>query len=230
MSKNDPQWIDRGLAASERALALDPQEAEVLTGRAWMSYAEKLYDEAVRQAKQAIEKKPDCEGAYNILGRALFASDRFEEAADLAYRAVEANGDDYNVYIPYSLALRRLDRTAELDDLEQKQVVALEGQLELAPDDVRARILLAGRYAILKREDDAVRQTEMAVALRSGDSNILYNAACNFGILGRKREALDMLKRACDAGFCDFVWVVRDPDLACIREDPEFVALCAQES
>ena len=139
LNKNDPRWIERGLAASERALALDPQAAEVLAGRAWMSYAEKQYDEAVRHAKRAIERKPDCDGAYNILGRALFASDRFEEAADLVDRAVEANGDDYNVYIPYSLALRRLDRTAELDDLEQKHVAALERQLELAPDDVRAR-------------------------------------------------------------------------------------------
>ncbi|MCZ6714499.1 MAG: protein kinase [Deltaproteobacteria bacterium] len=229
-SKNDPQWIDRGLAASERALALDPQEAEVLTGRAWMSYAEKQYDEAVRYAKRAIERKPDCDGAYNILGRALFASDRFEEAANLVDRAVEANGDDYNVYIPYSLALRRLDRTAELDDLEQKHVAALERQLELAPDDVRARILLAGRYAILKREEEAIRQVEMAVALRPGDSNILYNAACTFGLLGRKRETLDMMKRARDSGYSDFVWMARDPDLACVHEDPEFLALFNQES
>ncbi len=229
LSKNDPQWIERGLAASERALALDPEAAEVLTGRAWMSYAEKQYDEAVRNAKQAIERKPDCEGAYNILGRALFASDRFEEAADLVDRAIEANGDDYNVYVPYTLALNRLDRKAQYEDLCQKQMAALERQLELAPDDVRARILLASRYADMKREEEAVRQTEMAVALRPGDSNILYNAACTFGLLGRKREALDMLKRACDVGFRDFVWAARDPDLACVHEDPEFLALCSQE-
>ena len=123
-----------------------------------MYYAQKQYGEAVRFAKRAIERKPDCEGAYNILGRALFASDRFAEAADLVGAAMEANGDDYNVYIPYTLALEKVNRPDVLADVRQRFMSALERQLELAPDDVRARILLANQYASLERGNDAVRE------------------------------------------------------------------------
>ena len=63
----------------------------------------------------------------------------------------------------------------------------------------------------------------------AGDSNILYNAACTYGILGRKSDALDMLKRACELGYGDFDWAARDPDLACLHDDPEFQVLCRQE-
>ena len=65
-----PEWIERGLAACERALALDQHSAEVLAARARIVYAQKKYDQAVRYAQSAIERKADCEGAYNVLGRA----------------------------------------------------------------------------------------------------------------------------------------------------------------
>ena len=38
----------------------------------------------VRVVAQAIARKPDCEGAYYLLGRALFAAGRYQEVADIA--------------------------------------------------------------------------------------------------------------------------------------------------
>ena len=216
------RWIERGLTACDRAIALDPHAAEVLAARARVYYAEKKYEQAARYAHMAIERKPDCEGAYNILGRALFASDRWEEAAALVDRALEANGDDYNTYIPYGNALARLGRTDAVNRLVERQIAALEQQLELVPEDVRARILLANRYASFGRRDDAVRQLETAVALRPNDGNVLYNAACTYGLLGAVAEALATFKRAVDAGYGNMEWAARDNDLICLHEQPEF--------
>jgi non-specific serine/threonine protein kinase len=99
LREQSQKWIERGLTACDRALALDDQAPEVLVARARVFYAQKRYDEAVRYAQRAIDRKSDCEGAYNILGRALFSSDRSQEAAAIVERALEANGDDYNTYI-----------------------------------------------------------------------------------------------------------------------------------
>jgi hypothetical protein len=69
--------------------------------------------------------------------------------------------------------LGRLQRTDERMGLMRRMVVTLEKQLEIVPEDVRARILLAGQYAELpERAEDAIRQLQTAVALRS-DSNVL---------------------------------------------------------
>ena len=219
------RWIDRGLAACERAMALDPGRAEVLAARARMYYAQQKYDDSVAYARLAIERKPDCEGAYNVLGRAYFASDRFEEAALIVEQALEANGDDYNTYIPFRVSLDRLGRKTEALRVRERQTRALERQLELVPDDVRARILLAVEYASLGRTADAVAQLERAVHLRPDDGNTLYNASCVYGILGRAAEALAMLRRAVTAGYANFDWVRRDPDLALLRDDAEFKRL-----
>lgn len=221
----NPEWLEKAEAACLRALELDPQLADALVARARIFYAQQQYDEAVRSAQQAIDRKPDCEGAYNVLGRAYFASGRFKEAADLIERAVEANGDDYNVYIPYTNALDRLGKTDVARRFREMEMLVLERQLEMAPEDVRARVLLAADYANVGRPDDAMRHAEMAVALRPSDSSVLYNAACTFGVLGKKAEALEMLKRAKAAGYSNNDWPRQDPDLTCLHDDPEFVAL-----
>ncbi len=210
------------------ALALEPSLAEALAARARLFYAEKKFDDAIRYAWLAIERKSDCEHAYNVLGRSYFAAGRYQEAADLAERAIETSGDDYNVYIPYRLAIERLGQMDRALELRKRELGVLEKQLELVPEDVRARILLAGSYASLGQADDAVRHLETAVALRPNDTNVLYNAACTYGILQRKKEALEMVRKAIAAGYANPEWTARDPDLACIRDDPEFQRLTAR--
>ncbi|HKN61809.1 MAG TPA: protein kinase, partial [Candidatus Acidoferrales bacterium] len=136
--EQNPKWIERGLAACDRATALAPDLPEVLVARARLCYAQKKYEEAALLAWRAIERKPDCDGAWNILGRAYFASGRYEEAVDLAERALEFNGDDYNTYIPYHQAQMRMGRIKEAEQLQGRFLKVLRQQLELVPEDVRA--------------------------------------------------------------------------------------------
>ena len=45
--------------------------------------------------------------------------------------------------------------------------------------------------------------------------------------MGMKREALEMLRKAKAAGYANMQWAHRDPDLTCVREEPEFQQLFA---
>jgi serine/threonine protein kinase/Flp pilus assembly protein TadD len=221
--EQNPKWIERGLSACDRAAALAPDLPEVLVARARISYAQKKYEEAALLAQRAVERKPDCEGAWNMLGRAYFASGRYEHAAALTERALEFNGDDYNTYVPFMMALKRLGKIKEADHLQQRLIEALRQQLELVPEDVRARILLATRLASFKEhEDETVRHLQTAVALRPGDPNTLYNAACTYGVLERRAEALETLKKAIAAGYNNLNWAAKDTDLDCLHDSPEF--------
>ena len=222
-----PRWIERGMAACERGIALQPNLPELLVARGRLAYAQKKYDEARDCAEQAIQRKPNCEGVYDVLGRALFVSGEVQRAADLVGPAIAANGDDYNIFPPYVNALRTLGKMGEADLLADQWIGALQRQLQLVPEDVRARIFLANLYAWRNKIDDAVRELEIAVTLRPKDSNILYNAACTYGVMGRKKEALAMLKRAHEAGYGNLSWASKDPDLACLVDDPEFQHLIA---
>ena len=96
----DQVWVERARDASGKAVALRWDLPEVQVSQAWVLYAAELHDEAVRMVKKAIERKRDCEGAYYLLCRALFAAGRYQEVVDVAETAIEASGEDYNVYVP----------------------------------------------------------------------------------------------------------------------------------
>jgi serine/threonine protein kinase/Tfp pilus assembly protein PilF len=225
LREHNPKWVERGDAACSQALRLDPNLAEALVARARISYSQQKHEEAIEFARRAIALKPDCEGVYNVLGRVYFASGRFQEAAELAEKAIEANGDDYNVFVPIVNCLERLGRTDELKRYREMEMRALERQLELVPEDVRARSLLAADYANMGRAEDAARHLEMAVALRPNDSNVLYNAACTYAVLGKKAETLELLRRSLAAGYANPDWPGQDPDLNSVHDDPEFLKL-----
>ncbi len=224
--EQNPKWIERGLAACDRATALAPDLPEVLVARARICYAQKKYEEAALLAWRAIERKADCEGSWNILGRAYFASGRFEDAVALTERAIEANGDDYNIYMPYVLSLERLGRRREVEQVRGRMGKVLRQQLELVPEDVRARILLATNLAYSKQDaDECIRHLQTAVALRPADPNTLYNAACAYGVLGKKAEALETFKKAIEVGYSNLNWAAKDADLDCLHDDTEFQKL-----
>jgi serine/threonine protein kinase/cytochrome c-type biogenesis protein CcmH/NrfG len=221
----DPMWVEKASRAVDRALALQPDLPEGLSARARLYCVQKNYVEAERWSRKAIELKPDCEEGYSVLGRALFESDRWKEAAELIDRALAVSGDDYNVYIPYGNVLRALGDNEEARKLEERLTVVLERQLEMVPEDVRAQILLAGNYSRGGKPREAVAAAQKAVAMRPHDSLTLYNAACTYGVLNMKPEALAMFRRAIESGYRNPEYAARDDDLACLRDDPEFQRL-----
>jgi hypothetical protein len=48
--------------------------------------------------------------------------------------------------------------------------------------------------------------------------------------MGMKTEALDMLRKMKQHSFGQLDWARRDPDLACLHNDPEFLALLEDKS
>jgi non-specific serine/threonine protein kinase len=221
----DAIWVERARNASGKAVALRWDLPEVMVSQAWVLYATELHDEAVRMVQKAIERKRDCEGAYYLLCRALFSAGRYQEVIDVMETALEVSGEDYNVYVPVVNSLGALGKKDAHRNLLLRRIAALENHLKQVPEDARARVLMATDYAEFDRVEDAIRELNMAITLRANEASILYNAACTYAILKRKREALETIKKAWDAGFKDSVWARRDPDLALLHDDPEFLRL-----
>jgi len=215
-------WVERARNASGKAVALRWDLPEVQVSQAWVLYATALHDESVRMVLKAIERKKDCEGAYYLLCRALFSAGRYQEVVDVMDQALEVSGEDYNVYVPIANALGAMGKKDEYRNLLLRRIVALENHLKQVPEDARARILLSADYAELDRVEDSLKELHLAITLRANEASILYNAACTYALLKRKTEALDTLRMAWEAGFKDSTWVRRDPDLAMLRDEPEF--------
>ncbi len=220
--QRDNVWMERAMMASQRALALNPNLPEVQVANGWILYASNQYDVAIRCAREAIERKRDCEGAYNVLLRALFSAGRYLDVQKITEEALDASGTDYNVFVPVMNAMGSLGKQEAVRNLRQRWIQTLEHHLKQVPEDARARILLASNYASEDRLDDALREANLAMALRPNEAVVLYNVACCYCALKKKAEGMEALKKAWQAGFRDPDWAQRDPDLDLLKDDPEF--------
>jgi non-specific serine/threonine protein kinase len=221
----DPESVRKGLAACAKAEWLAPDLPDVLSARARIEFAQQNYDKAIELAKRAAEQQPECEGAHDVLGRAYFSSGRYEEGAALADSALEIVSNDYNALVPLINSLEKVGRVADAEKLRRREREVLENQLQRFPDDVRARILLASDQASAGESESAIMHVKIAVAMRPNDANVLYNAACTYGLLAMKVDALEMFRRAVAAGYSNHDWCLKDPDLKILYDDPEFKRL-----
>jgi non-specific serine/threonine protein kinase len=218
-------WIDRAISATRKASSIGQDAPEIMCAEAWVEFAEGRYDSAVDKIRAALTRDPDIDGGYHLLGRALFESGRYQEVIDIMEPALAHMGENYNTTIPIHNALGALGKKDALANYMFREIAIFEEQIKKAPEDARARVLLAGNYATHGRMDDAKRELDLAMALRPDDTMILYNSACTFCALDKKDEAIAALKKAWEAGYKNPTWTRQDPDLAILHGDPEFERL-----
>jgi len=218
-------WIDRAIAATEKASSNGQHAPEILAAEAWVTFAEGRYPEAIEKIREALEKNPDLDGGYYLLGRSLFAAGRYQEVVDMMEEALAHAGENYNTTVPIHNSLGALGKKDALMNYLHREIAVYESHLKKVPEDARARILLAGDYAAQGRHEDAKREATMAMTLRPDDSMILYNSACVFSAMNNGADALIAIRKAWESGYRDATWTRQDPDLAILHGDPEFERL-----
>ncbi len=223
--ERDQRWIDRAVAASEKAGAKGSDAPEIQLAEAWLDFAAKRYDKVIDKMRLTLKKYPDLDGGYYLLGSALFESGQYQELVDIMETALAHAGENYNTTIPIANALGALGKTDALNNFNHRMVAIFEKHLKKMPEDARVRVLLANSYAQNGRHEDATREADMAMALRPDDTMILYNLACVFCLMNKPKDAMIALKKARDAGYHATAWARQDPDLALLHGDPEFESL-----
>ncbi|MGI8735550.1 MAG: TPR end-of-group domain-containing protein [Pyrinomonadaceae bacterium] len=176
----------------------------------------------MEKIRTALSRKPDLDGGYYLLGRALFAAGRYQEVVDIMEEALAHASENYNITIPIHNALGALGKT---EALLPPRDCHLRGAIEKRSEDARVRILLAADYASQGRFEEAKREADLAMILRPDDSMILYNTACVFCTMNNVGDAMIAIKKAWEAGFVDPTWTRQDPDLQLLHGDPEFERL-----
>ena len=85
--------------------------------------------------------------------------------------------------------------------------------------------ILGGLYTKAGRIADGLKMDRRLVRLRPENPTAHYNLACSLALCRRKAESMRSLKRAIELGYDDYDWMSKDPDLAILRERPQFIAM-----
>jgi adenylate cyclase len=211
--------------ASRKALELEPDLAEAHLARGIAVSLTKKFDEADKEFETAMRLDPKLYEAAYFYGRALKAQGRNPEAAKMFERASLLRPEDFLAPVFLAGVLADLGLKAEADAAAQRSLKLVEERLELNPDDARATNLGAAILAKAGDRDRAVDYIQRSLAIDSEDSQMLYNIACSYALIGMPEEALSSLETAVDKGFGFKDWLEHDTDLDSIRATPRFQAI-----
>jgi adenylate cyclase len=221
---------DNGLAAADRALALDGSLAEAHAARGIVLNFEADYDGAQREIDAALRLAPDSFEANVAAARQSYSLRRFDQAIQYLEKAAEAVETDYwsvgmlnsayetvgNKEGELSAARRTLERTQKI--------------LAVDPNNGSAMGYAIGALASLGEAARAKEMIDRALLLDPENGNMRYNMACT--VLTRLKDidaALDLLEPL----FRDMIsqqllnWSKTDPDFDSIRDNPRFKELMA---
>jgi adenylate cyclase len=220
-----PRDLEKAKSASENALKLNPNSAEAHVSAGQALAIQRRFTEAANAFERAIKEDPTVYEAYYLYGRAMVESGEVEKAVKLFEKAQHVRPDDYESHTLQAQALTELGREDEARHANQAAVECIEKHLELNPDEARAYSLGASVLIRLGQNERSKQWTQQAMTLAPADPLVLYNAACNWALLGESDHALDGLERAIEAGVAVGDWIKHDPDFANLRGDPRFQAI-----
>jgi tetratricopeptide (TPR) repeat protein len=112
---------DEAIAETERALALDPNDANSYIAMAYALIYIGKPKEAVDYIERAMRIDPEYPAYYLfVLGLAHFGMEQLEKAAALFEKALERNPENYIALIPLAATYAHLNRKNEAKDLIKK--------------------------------------------------------------------------------------------------------------
>jgi len=220
---------DGGLAAAERAIALDGNLAEAHAARARVMTRDARYDDAQREIDIALRLDA---GSYEVNAAAAglyYNLRRFDQAILHYEKATAAMENDYtNAGMVISCYKAIGDKEGTLR-AARRALERTEKIISQDPDNGSAMSFAVGALATLGETERAKEWAARATLLDPDNVNMQYNFACMLVLdLHEYEAALDLLEPLFAKLRTEVMnWVKTDPDLDAIRDHPRFKAMLA---
>jgi adenylate cyclase len=219
---------DDGMAAAERALALDPDLAEAHAVKAQILLLVNGDTKAAATAvATALALDPESYEVNRAAGRLSYQLHQFEDAIRFYEKAVslmEADLNSASMLISSYTALGNAAGTRKAAELTFKRAEAV-----LARDQNNSGVIGYSAYALatLGEGERAKSRMSRALLIDTDNFNMRYNFACALSAqLKDKNAALDMLSPMFETITETFLpYAKADPDFDFLRDDPRFKAM-----
>jgi adenylate cyclase len=216
--------LDDGLAAANRALALDPGIAEAHLPRAWHFAMLGKDEEAQSEIETALRLNPDSWEANKEAARVLYRQGKLEPAMHHLERAAALAETDFHsrgmlsaLYLARGDGVRARECAAQMID-------HVESALARDPDNGAALAYGALSFAALGNVGRAREWIDRALMLDPDNLYMRYNLAWPvLAFFDDKEEALNLLEPAlAGAGKTLISLAAADRNLDPLRDDPRF--------
>jgi len=238
-------------AAVQKALNLDEALSEAHASMGHLRMHEFAWSEAEREFKRAIELNPNYATAYRFLAHFFAAVGRLREAIVTQEKARDLDPVSLGTLTDlgvlsyfareYDQAIEQYSKVLEMDPgftrayvtlgsayakmgMHDEAIGIIQKAIEVSGD--RMKLAALGRaYAVAGRTDEALQVIDDLKALSEERYVTPYAFTLIYASMGENDEAMTWLRRACDEGVSDLIYLKVDPFLDNLREDPRFAVL-----
>ncbi len=221
---------DGGMAAAERALALDDGLAEAHAVKARILAGDDRHAEAAREIAEALRLDPESSEVNRAAGYLNYRLHRLDDAIRFWEKAATLTETDINSLGMLLSCYRAVGDTAALERVARLTLVRCERVLAHDPNNGTVLGYSAYALAALGDGERARERMDRALLVDPDNLNMRYNFACVLVIhLPDHAAALDLLGPFFEKtarGFLNHALV--DPDFEAIRDYPRFKAMVQQ--
>ncbi len=219
-----------GMAAAERALAIDPRSAEAYAIKAQILLSEGDPEAAAAAVATALELDPESYEVNRSAGRLNYQLKRHRDAVRYYEKAANLAEADINSASVLMSAYTALGDVEGMRRAAQRALNRAEAILAHDPNNSMVAGYSAYALTALGEGERAKARMERALLIDPKNFNMRYNFACALCVyLKDKDAALGMVGPVFESITETFLPYVKiDPDLDLLRDDPRFQALMAE--
>ncbi|MFZ0008303.1 MAG: TIR domain-containing protein [Steroidobacteraceae bacterium] len=220
---------DGGLAAAERALALNPRLAEAHAAKVRVLTADAKFAEAKAEIESALELDAESYEVNFAAARWCVATRNHRQAISFFEKATSETVTDFYAAGMLPTCYLAVDDPEGARVAARRAVERCERAVAIEPDNGSAMGFLVTALGVLGENERMKEWIERAVLLDPENLNMRYNFACVLIEVARDNDAgLDMLAFVLERCHSDVVnWVQGDADLDPVRDHARFRAMLA---
>lgn len=220
---------DDGMAAAERALALNPDLAEAHAVKAYILQMEGTMEDALGEVDIALKLDPESYEANRAAARVYYQLHQFEDAAHFFEKATQLAESDVNTAMMLVSSYKALGDVAKMRNAAE--MASSRADVALARDQNNAGVMAYSAVALgaLGEAERAKARMDHALLIDPDNLDMRYNFACVLcEYMQDTAAALDLLEPL----FAEITgyllrYLKSDPDLGALHDDPRFVAMVA---
>lgn len=218
------EGLDDGLAAAERAMALDPTIAEAHLPLAWHLMLRNRHEEAETEIQTALVLNPDCWEANKEGARIFYRQGRIDEAILLLEKAMELAESDFHTMGMLTASYVRRGDADSVRRCADRLVGLVDEVLSHDPNNGAALAFSALGNAALGRLERARELIERALLLDPDNLYMRFNIGWLLIVFFKEYDgAAEVLIPAVDRGGGSLISLIAgDNNLDPIRDHPRF--------
>ncbi|MGN6790036.1 MAG: TIR domain-containing protein [Rhodanobacteraceae bacterium] len=221
--------IEDGMAAAEKALALDPDLVEAHAVKAYILTNAGDTDGAAAEVAIALKLDPESYEANRAAGRLNYRLHKFRDAIRYYEKASSLMEADVNSSLLTLSSYKALDDKAAIR--RAAEALLKRADAALAKDSSNAGIMAYSATALgaLGEGERAKARMRRAMMIDPDNANMRYNFACMLCTDLRDKDAALKMLEPVFAGITDafLPYAKADPDLTLLHDHPRYQAMVA---